>query len=99
MREFQLGTHPHIADTDGDGTNDLSEVQNGSDPTDIVSVPPPASGGTSTQAGGSTDSSGTSNSGSGSGGSPPATAPAPAQTSGLALFTAWRYKEMNYQGG
>jgi len=98
LREFQLGTHPHIADTDGDGTSDLSEVQNGSNPTaaDSVSSGTSGSGGSSTGSGtGSSNTSGTS--GSSTGSSPPATAPV--QTSGLALFTAWRYKEMNYQGG
>ncbi|TLD72869.1 alpha/beta hydrolase [Phragmitibacter flavus] len=39
LREFLLGTHPKIADTDGDGINDGTEVQAGSNPTDINSEP------------------------------------------------------------
>ncbi|TLD71891.1 hypothetical protein FEM03_03965 [Phragmitibacter flavus] len=39
LREYLLGTHPKIADTDGDGINDGTEVQAGSNPTDINSKP------------------------------------------------------------
>ena len=34
------GTDPTVADTDGDGVDDFTEVCNGSDPTDITSFLP-----------------------------------------------------------
>jgi len=34
LQEFQHGTNPNVADTDGDGIDDDEEVTNGTDPTD-----------------------------------------------------------------
>jgi hypothetical protein len=39
-REFILGTHPRVADTDNDGFSDLIETQYGTDPLVTGSVPP-----------------------------------------------------------
>jgi len=41
-QEYAFGTHPLLADTDGDGTNDNDEVDNGTDP---VNVQPEDEGG------------------------------------------------------
>ncbi|NIQ05792.1 MAG: hypothetical protein GWO20_08735 [Candidatus Korarchaeota archaeon] len=39
MKEYEHGTDPHEADTDGDGTSDGEEVDIGTDPTDAGSTP------------------------------------------------------------
>jgi hypothetical protein len=40
LAEFQLNTHPLLPDTDGDGFADGLEVQHGSSPTQVTSLPP-----------------------------------------------------------
>jgi hypothetical protein len=58
LREFQLGSHPRIADTDGDGWDDASELLAGSNATLFGSTPLNPTGGTNTGGGGTTGTSG-----------------------------------------
>jgi len=52
LREFQLGSHPRIADTDGDGYDDAAELLAGSNATLVNSTPLNPTGGTNTTGGG-----------------------------------------------
>jgi hypothetical protein len=99
LREFQLGTHPRITDTDGDGISDLAEMQAGSDPTNIGSVPTTTGGGSGGDTTGGTTGGETSGNEGGGSPPPPPPPPAPVPETGFALFTAWRYKEVDYRGG
>ena len=67
LREFQLGTDPRIADTDGDGYGDDVEANAGSNPTGAGSTP--GNPGTGTGGSGSGNTGGTG--GSTGGGTPP----------------------------
>ncbi|MBL9179532.1 MAG: hypothetical protein JNM65_15825, partial [Verrucomicrobiaceae bacterium] len=64
LREFQLGSHPRIADTDGDGWDDAAEMQAGSNVNLLGSTPLNPGGGTGTgggTTGGTTGAGGSTN--------------------------------------
>jgi len=63
LREYQIGSHPRIADTDGDGYDDAAELQAGSNVTLSGSTPLNPTGDTSTggTSGGTTGADGSTN--------------------------------------